>query len=128
MADQTRRRAESSMSTIGSRTTMPLPKVTMRSPRSSFVSVTNPGTSRVCRAPMSRKAAQTSSTLALVNSSFRIEAMFFSDLQVVCLAARRNRYDAHQPAVYNQLAVVFRCVFKERDNEFYGLGVQCLST
>src|SRR5687767_4365574 len=54
---------------------MPLPKVTIRASGSSCVSTTNPGTSRVCRAPISRIAAQTSSGRALVSISLRMEAM-----------------------------------------------------
>src|SRR5262245_41571308 len=75
MAAQTRRRSPSSMSTIGSLTTIPLPNVTTRTPGSSRVSMTKPGTSRVWRAPMSRIASQTASGLADVTISLRIDAI-----------------------------------------------------
>jgi hypothetical protein len=47
----------------------------MRAPGSSFVSVTKPGTSRVCSAPMSRIAYQTSLAGARVLSSDRMVAI-----------------------------------------------------
>src|SRR5262245_17157480 len=52
---------------------MPLPNVTIRAARSRRVSVTNPGTSRVCRAPISRMADQTSSVRALVTMCLQME-------------------------------------------------------
>ena len=61
--------------TIGSRSMTPLTKVTTRAPGSSFVSVTKPGTRRVCSAPMSRIAAQTSLDLARVLISDRMVAI-----------------------------------------------------
>src|SRR6185437_5566210 len=49
--------------------------------------------------------------------------------QAMCLAARCNRNKAHEPAVDRQLAIMFRCVFKERNNEFCGLWIpRCFST
>src|SRR5262245_17867367 len=59
--DQTSRRAWSSRSTISSRATMPLPKVTTRAPSSSRTSVTKPGASLRWTAPTSRSAAHASS-------------------------------------------------------------------
>src|SRR6476660_2204099 len=63
------------MVTIGSRTIRPLPKVTTRAPGSRRVSVTKPGTSRVCSAPTSLIAAQTLSGRAFVRISLRTEAI-----------------------------------------------------
>src|SRR5262249_17870593 len=54
---------------------MPLPKVTMRAPSSSRVSVTKPGTSRVCNAPTSRSASHAVSGRALMYISLQIEAI-----------------------------------------------------
>ena len=51
-------------------------EVTIRAPGSSRVSMTKPGANRVCKVPTSRRAAHTASTLALVEISFRMEAMF----------------------------------------------------
>src|SRR5215469_1446345 len=70
--------------------TVPLPKVTIRTPGSSRVSTTKPGTSRVCNAPTSRSAAQTASTLALVEISFRIEATFVSPPKRLLAADKRR--------------------------------------
>ena len=58
--DQATRRRSASTSTISSRATMPLAKVTTRAPGSSRQSVTKPGTRRVCSAPTSASASQTS--------------------------------------------------------------------
>jgi hypothetical protein len=52
---QTSRCALSSRSTISSRTSMPFPNVTKRAPGLWPVLTTNPGTSRVCRAPTSHR-------------------------------------------------------------------------
>src|SRR5258706_2347549 len=60
---------------MSSRTTMPFPKVTIRAPSSSFVSVTNPGTRRVWSAPTSRSAAHAVSGLAAIRASLRMDAM-----------------------------------------------------
>jgi hypothetical protein len=73
--DQATRRADSSTSTISSRTTMPLPKVTTRAPSSMRVAVTKPGTSRVWSAPTSRSASQAFSGRVRMRASLRIEAM-----------------------------------------------------
>ena len=72
---QTNLLATSSRSTIGSRTSMPLANVTTLASDSRRVAITNPGTSRVCRAPTSRIAAQTSSGSAVVSISLRIDAI-----------------------------------------------------
>src|SRR5689334_19240904 len=102
------------MSTIGSRTIMPLPKVTTRAPGSSFVSTTKPGTSRVWSAPISRMAAQTWSGRALVKIFLRIEAILFShNNQLLRLDARRRRYNSHQPVIDDQLAVMLAVVLQE---------------
>ena len=50
LGDQTNLLATSSRSTIGSRTSMPLANVTTLASDSRHVAITNPGTSRVCRA------------------------------------------------------------------------------
>src|SRR5262245_9595365 len=73
--DQTTHRLSSSTSTISSRATVPLPKVTIRAPSSSRVSTTKPGTSLVWSAPTSRSAAQTSSGRASIEISLRMEAI-----------------------------------------------------
>jgi hypothetical protein len=57
-ADRTTRGSLSSIATIVSRATVPLPNVTIRAPGSSRVSVTNPGTNRVCKARLSSRPAQ----------------------------------------------------------------------
>jgi hypothetical protein len=77
-AIHTSRRASSSRSTISSRATMPLPKVTTRAPSSRRVSTTKPGTRRVCNAPTSRTAAHTFSGLDWSKISLRIEAIGMS--------------------------------------------------
>ena len=56
---------------------MPLPKVTTRAPGSRRVAMTNPGTRRVCKAPISRIAAHTSSGRALLSISLRIDAILY---------------------------------------------------
>src|SRR5262245_17113825 len=74
-AVQARRRLSSSIPTIGSLTTMPLPKVTTRAPGSRRVSTTNPGTSRVWSAPTSRMASQTAWTGADVTISLWMDGI-----------------------------------------------------
>src|SRR3989454_1674941 len=69
------RRAASSTSTISSRATRPLPKVTTLAPSSRRVSTTNPGTRRSCTAPTSRTAAQTLSGRLSMRISLRIDAI-----------------------------------------------------
>jgi hypothetical protein len=74
-ADQTSLLAASSRSTIGSRISMPWPNVTTRAFGSTRVAITNPGTNLVCKAPISRTAAQTSSGCASVSISLRMDPM-----------------------------------------------------
>src|SRR4030095_1110942 len=74
-AGQAGRRAPSSRSTISSRTTIPLPKVTTLASASRRVSTTKPGTSRVWSAPTSRTTAHTCSALTSSGISLRIDAM-----------------------------------------------------
>src|SRR3989449_179332 len=69
------RRAASSTSTISSRATRPLPKVTTLAPSSRRVSTTNPGTRRSCTAPTSRTAAPTLSGGLSVRVSLRVDAI-----------------------------------------------------
>src|SRR5262245_796604 len=73
--DQTSRRPSSSTSTIRSRATTPLPKVTILASSSSRVSTTKPGTRRVCRAPTSRTTSQTFSGRASTRISLRMDAI-----------------------------------------------------
>jgi len=60
---------------IGSRTFSPFANVTRRRPASSSVAATNPATSRVCCAPMSRTASQAAAGSARVGMSTTTDAI-----------------------------------------------------